>query len=248
MRPLAALEHFLERLFERPGARLFDAGVAPATLARRVERAIDEDRRAGVAGTVAPTRFEIAVDARAAAELAQVPDLERDLAATALAHARRRGYLIPEPPAVKIVAGDRLERGVVVVRAAFAERDARFEDPAPAIEHTRIQPSVASASPRARLRVVGPEGIERHLTVDGGPYTIGRSDDNDLVVPDPLVSRHHARLVPRNGRLVLTDLASRNGTRVNGRAVRDAVLGAGDRIEIGGSVVEVLSPEQPWTR
>ena len=96
--------------------------------------------------------------------------------------------------------------------------------------------------------MVGPEGIERHLTVDGSPYTIGRSEDNNLVVLDPLVSRHHARLVPRNGRLVLTDLASRNGTRVNGRAVRDAVLGAGDRIEIGGTLVEVLSPEQPWIR
>jgi hypothetical protein len=248
MRPLAAFEHFLERLFERPGARLFDAGVAPATLARRVERAIDEERRAGAAGTVAPTRFEVAVDERAAAELAKVPDLERDLAATALAHARRRGYLIPEAPSVKIVAAGGLERGVAVVRAAFAERAGPFQDPVPAIEPTRIHPSAASAAPRARLRVVGPDGVERHLSVEGHPFAIGRGDDNDLVVLDPLVSRHHARLVPRNGRLVLTDLASRNGTRVNGRAVHDAVLGAGDRIEMGGTVVEVLPPERPWTR
>ena len=74
MRPLAALERFLERLFERPGVRLFDVGVAPATLARRIERAIDQERRAGAEGPVAPTRFEVAVDARAAVELARVPN------------------------------------------------------------------------------------------------------------------------------------------------------------------------------
>jgi pSer/pThr/pTyr-binding forkhead associated (FHA) protein len=95
---------------------------------------------------------------------------------------------------------------------------------------------------------VGPDGVERQLRVEGHPFAIGRGDDNDLVLLDPLVSRHHARLVPRNGRLVLTDLASRNGTRVNGRAVRDAVLGAGDRIEMGSTLVEVLPPERTWTR
>lgn len=248
MRPLSAFEHFLERLFERPAARLFRAAVAPATLARRVERAIDEERRAGAAGTVAPTRFEVAVDARAAAELARLPDLERDLAAAALAHARRRGYLIPEPPSVKIVATAGLEPGVAVVRVAFAEGSTSFQELAPPIEPTRIHPSAAAAAPRARLRVVGPDGVERQLSVEGHPFAIGRGDDNDLVVLDPLVSRHHARLVPRNGRLVLTDLASRNGTRVNGRAVRDAVLGAGDRIEMGGTLVEVLPPEPSWTR
>ena len=68
------------------------------------------------------------------------------LAAAALAHARRRGYLIPEPPSVKIVATGGLQRGVAVVRVAFAERAAPFQDPAPAIEPTRIHPSAASAA------------------------------------------------------------------------------------------------------
>jgi pSer/pThr/pTyr-binding forkhead associated (FHA) protein len=53
--------------------------------------------------------------------------------------------------------------------------------------------------------------------------------------------------VPRNGRLVLRDLASRNGTRVNGRAVTEAVLGAGDVVELGATTLHVLVPEVPWT-
>jgi hypothetical protein len=248
MRPLAALERFLERLFERPGARLFDVGVAPATLARRIERAIDQERRPGAEGPVAPTRFEVAVDARAAEELARVPNLEGELAAAALAYARRRGYLIPERPSVAIVASAGLERGAATVRATFAGPIPFLDAAGPAIDRTIVHPFAAVVAPRALLRVVGPDGVERRLAVEGRPLGIGRGADNEVVVADPLLSRHHARIVSRNGRLVLSDLASRNGTRVNGRVVLEAVLGAGDRVELGGTIVDVLPPEGPWTR
>ncbi len=248
MRPLAALERFLERLFERPGARLFDVGVAPATLARRIERAIDQERRPGAEGPVAPTRFEVAVDARAAEELARVPNLEGELAAAALAYARRRGYLIPERPSVAIVASAGLERGAATVRATFAGPIPLLDAAGPAIDRTIVHPLAAVVAPRALLRVVEPDGVERRLAVEGRPLGIGRGADNEVVVADPLLSRHHARIVSRNGRLVLSDLASRNGTRVNGRVVLEAVLGAGDRVELGGTIVDVLPPEGPWTR
>ena len=248
MRSLAALERFLERLFERPGARLFDTGVAPATLARRIERAIDQERRSGAEGRVAPTRFEVAVDARAAEELARVPDLEAELAAAALAHARRRGYVIPERPTVAIVASAGLERGAAAVRATFAGPIPLHDSAGPPSDRTLVHPLAAEAAPSALLRISGPDGVERRLSVEGRPLGIGRGADNDLVVADPLLSRHHARIVPRNGRLVLSDLASRNGTRVNGRAVLEAVLGAGDRVELGGTTIDVLPPTGPWTR
>ena len=248
MRPFTALERFLEWLFERPGARLFDIGIAPATLARRIERAIDEERRPGAEGLVAPTHFEVAVDARAAEELACLPNLEGELAGAALAHARRRGYLIPERPTVAIVASAGLERGAAAVRATFSGPIPLVDSAGPPVDRTLVHAVVAVAAPHALLRVVGPDGTERRLSVEGRPLGIGRGADNELVVADPLLSRHHARIVPRNGRLVLSDLASRNGTRVNGRVVLEAVLGAGDRVELGGTIVDVLPPEAPWTR
>ncbi len=246
MRPLSALERFLERLFERPGARLFDTGVAPATLARRIERAIDEERRTGAEGPIAPTRFEVRVERRAASELARLPELEGDLAAAALAHARRRGYLIPERPSVAIVAASDLPRGAAAIRATFAAPDAWSSPPAAPLDRTRVQHAAAGAPSGALLRVLAPDGTERRLRVEGRPFSIGRDPDNDLVIADRLLSRHHARLVPRNGRLVLGDLGSRNGTRVNGRAIREAVLGAGDRVELGATIVDVLPLEDPW--
>jgi hypothetical protein len=248
MRPFAALERFLERLFERPGARLFDTSVAPATLVRRIERAIDQERRRGPEGQVAPTRFELAVDARAAEALGRLPDLEGQLASAALAHARRRGYLIPERPSVAIIASAALQRGATAVRATVAGTVPPGDAVVPAVDRTLVHRVAGSASPSALLRVVGPDGVERRLAVGDWPFGIGRDDDNALVVVDPLLSRHHARIVRRNGRLVLGDLASRNGTRVNGRLVLEAVLGPGDRVELGGTTIEILAPERPWTR
>ncbi len=247
MRPFAALERLLERIFERPGARLFDIGVAPATLARRIERAIDQERRAGAEGTVAPTRFTVTVDARAAVELASVANLETELAAAALAHARRRGYLIPERPSVAIVASTAVDRGATTVRATFAGPAPLRDTPGPVGEQTLVHRLATPAAPTAILRVRAPDGTERSVPLEARPIGIGRGEDNDIVVADPLLSRHHVRILPRNGRLVVLDLASRNGTRVNGRAVTEAVLGPGDLVELGGTTLHVLAPEIPWT-
>jgi hypothetical protein len=94
-------------------------------------------------------------------------------------------------------------------------------------------------SPRACLRVTTPDGIERTIEVDGTALNIGRAPDNGLVIGDARVSRRHGRLQARHGALVYADLGSTNGTRVNGIRVDEIVLGAGDRILLGDTVVVV---------
>ncbi len=93
--------------------------------------------------------------------------------------------------------------------------------------------------PRARLRVTTPDGTERTIEVDGTALSIGRAPDNGLVIGDSRVSRRHGRLQARHGALVYADLGSTNGTRVNGIRVDEIVLGAGDRILLGDTVVVV---------
>jgi hypothetical protein len=95
------------------------------------------------------------------------------------------------------------------------------------------------SAPAAKLRVVGRDGDERVHEFDGSGLTIGRAADNDLVLPDSRVSRHHARIAGRRGTLVYADLGSTNGSRVNGVPVGELVLGAGDRIEVGDTVIIV---------
>jgi len=73
----------------------------------------------------------------------------------------------------------------------------------------------------------------------GAPMHIGRAPDCELVLKDSRVSRRHARLQARGGVLVLTDLGSTNGTRVNGHRITEMVLGAGDRIHVGETTIVV---------
>jgi pSer/pThr/pTyr-binding forkhead associated (FHA) protein len=95
------------------------------------------------------------------------------------------------------------------------------------------------SSPAARLRVIESDGAEHVCEFDGSSLTIGRAADNELVLADGRVSRHHARVTGRRGTLVYTDLGSTNGSRVNGAPVGELVLGAGDRIELGDTVLVV---------
>src|SRR5512146_925531 len=62
---------------------------------------------------------------------------------------------------------------------------------------------------------------------------IGRSSDNDIVVADPAVSRHHAELRIAVGTARIVDLDSNNGTYVNGQRVASAQLADGDLISVG---------------
>jgi ABC transport system ATP-binding/permease protein len=68
---------------------------------------------------------------------------------------------------------------------------------------------------------------------DGRRLSIGRDPANDLVLDDPNVSRLHAEVVRSEGSVLLRDLSSRNGTRVDGERVERARLVAGSEIGIG---------------
>ncbi len=71
------------------------------------------------------------------------------------------------------------------------------------------------------------------ITPNSTEILIGRGNDCDLSIPDPLVSRHHARMYldQSGGRIV--DLQSDNGTWVNGNRVRETSLNEGDLVEMG---------------
>src|SRR3954464_5722237 len=64
--------------------------------------------------------------------------------------------------------------------------------------------------------------------------TIGRQDGNTIRLTERNVSRRHARLVKENGSLVIEDLGSYNGVRVNGEKITEKTkIKEGDLVEIG---------------
>ncbi|HVL15891.1 MAG TPA: FHA domain-containing protein [Gemmata sp.] len=69
------------------------------------------------------------------------------------------------------------------------------------------------------------------------PVTIGREEGNGLRLNDERVSRFHAKVQVEDGDIILTDLDSTNGTRVNGTAIQIRRLRAGDQVSIGRTML-----------
>lgn len=88
----------------------------------------------------------------------------------------------------------------------------------------------------AKIFFVGLDGAEKSYRLQTHrPFTLGRDPGNDIVLRDPKVSRHHAEIVFERGFFVLHDLASANGTFVNGKRIRVAPLTHGARLRIGNT-------------
>ena len=76
------------------------------------------------------------------------------------------------------------------------------------------------------------------------PVTIGREEGNLLRLNDERVSRFHAKVQHDNGEIILTDLESTNGTKVNGNVIQIRRLRPGDRVGVGRSVLLYGSEEE----
>jgi hypothetical protein len=272
MGPLAAVERFLERLFERQSARLFRTSIRPVQVQRRLERTMEEGRVRDGVRTVVPHQFDIHLNPDDLDALrAAAPELAATIADAALAFARSHGYTLLDRPVVAIRADRTVATGDVVVDSI--ERHPGSVD-GPAVDahgsmagdgerqpdriHGATRSSAASGDldrppsnetavfvvpgidgPRATIREIRPDHSSRTISFDGRPLTIGRANDNAVVLRDGRASRHHARIDARRGSLVLSDLGSTNGSFVNDRRVESIALGEGDRIRVGTTTLLV---------
>ena len=83
-------------------------------------------------------------------------------------------------------------------------------------------------------------GAERRESFDRAEINVGRVQGNDLMLPKGNVSKRHARLILRDGRFIVTDLKSTNGTYVNGRKIgQPTIVREGDKIYIGDFVLRI---------
>ena len=72
------------------------------------------------------------------------------------------------------------------------------------------------------------------------PIIIGRAGELDIVLVEDMVSRKHAKLTFSDGKFLLEDLGSTNGTYVNGEKVQAAIVQEGDRILVGTSIFKLM--------
>jgi pilus assembly protein CpaF len=94
-------------------------------------------------------------------------------------------------------------------------------------------------------------GAERRELFDKNEVVVGRLQGNDLMLQKSNVSKRHAKLLFHNGRFIVADMESTNGTYVNGRRIgKPTIVREGDKIYVGDFVLRceagpgvVLAPE-----
>ena len=86
------------------------------------------------------------------------------------------------------------------------------------------------------------DGEEVEFTLATSPLLIGRDEDADIRVDEPLVSRAHARIEKRGSAFFVLDLGSTNLTRVNGEAVVERELRDGDELRFARARCRFVSP------
>ncbi len=82
------------------------------------------------------------------------------------------------------------------------------------------------------------EGME--YPIDKTRAVIGRDRDTQIALKDPLVSRQHAAILFQDGRFLLKDLDSTNGTQINGASIKEADLRHGDTFRVGDTVLQFI--------
>ena len=220
---LARFERALERIVEGSVAGVFRLRVQPAEIGRRLERAMLDGRVTSVGTSLVPNLYEVRLHPEDAArftswEQALSREMETWLAELAFA----RGLSTVGPIQVRLVEDASVSRRSVQAEGRFASGaaptgDSLWSDRGP-FRPLRLRP-VDSGMPQVSLV--------------SSPVRVGRAADNDLVLTDPEVSRHHARLEPDGQGWRAIDLGSTNGTWVNGVRVDAGAITAGDEIAFG---------------
>jgi hypothetical protein len=244
---LSRLETFFERLFEAPAGRL-GARLQPVSLAKRIERAMDTTKSFREDGVIVPNHYVLHLHPTDYARFESYRgSLEDDLAHGILGRARHERYTLVARPRVRLVADDGVPRGDIRVAANVVDDEGdrvRDDRPLPASSDTMVfaRPGHEVAAPESARRaylLVKTDGAEPvQFDLGGALISIGRASDNDVIVDDGLVSRHHCQLKLQHGAYSFADLGSRNGSWVNGQPVNEVALGPGDLIRIGSTEIE----------
>lgn len=208
---LQQFERRLERLVEGVFARAFKGGLQPVELGRRLTREMDASRTLGVRGTITPNHFAFALSPKDLARFSSFEEaLRRELAETAREHARAEGYTFVGPVEVALESDEHMSPGTFLLSGD--------------VVGTPGGPAGALVLPDKTRVVLGED-----------PLTIGRLPECDVTLADKNVSRRHAEVRRKDGDIVVVDLGSTNGTRVNGAGVKERVLADGDVITVGGT-------------
>jgi hypothetical protein len=254
---LRAIEQKIEGLVEGVFGRAFKTNVQPVELARKLVKEMDDHRTVSVSRVYVPNEYSIYLSTHDRGQFQAYEDsLKLELQEYLAEHARREGYVMLSPPSVLFTTDADLGIGTFGIATRMVQRGrtkaADAPAPKPGAAATMVyRPAAAAAASAEEGAEVPVERESVWLSVDGERYPVdkkvmvlGRSQDCDVQLADPNVSRRHAELRQEETSYWIVDLGSTNGMEVNGRRLRQAKLEGGDRVTLGSTDV-VFERELP---
>jgi hypothetical protein len=240
---LDRFEQSFERAVEGSIGRVFRSKVQPAEIGRKLERAMTSNQLIGVDSTLVPNEYKVFLNPKDLAPFSgYLPGLCRQMETWLQEVVDDRGFTTIDRIRVQIESSETAPRRAVGVSATTVDRPPVLKpEPAAAVQETRLFQIARQPSGKRLLTLKFEQG--RHagseFVIRKQSITVGRSLENDLVLDSPDVSRRHARLDAVGASMMLTDLGSTNGTKVNGRAVRVRAIAVGDQVTFGLSTAVV---------
>ncbi len=237
---LSQLEARLQSLIEGSAARLFPAGGRGGgpyqELGARLVQAMRANIHPQADGSMwAPNVYLLLLPPARAREMQANPAILDELARLLHQAGEEAGLRFPSPPVIKIV-----EDSSIAPKQGHIQAQYHLEH----LVETYIMDSgakeeAAQADEKAFLIVNGTQVYP----LDGSMVSLGRSQENQIVLDDPRVSRVHAQLRLVNGRYHVFDLDSTGGTFVNAQSIKQSPLYPGDVISLAGIPV-IFGQEQ----
>jgi hypothetical protein len=209
----AKIEQLCASLIERAFAKSFPSDLEPAQIARKLVATMEAQTRDDEGRLRAPGSYAV-----------YVSPADYDRLQEHQAYLERAWANLLRDLAAKV--GVEFDKG-----KARVSMSARETVPLGAIEiDTGMRPRATA------FRLLTVEGVPPGAVYAvEGTSRIGRSDDNDIVLNDPSVSRAHAVVEVAAGRVTLRDLDSTNGTFLNSRRIRAEALRDGDELQLGNT-------------
>ncbi len=245
MNALKRFEDWLARLLEGGLASLLGAQIQPVDIAKRLAEYMEDHRTIGAGRRYVPNNFRVYLSPGTLAGFASFQSaLQDELGGFLNARARELGYHFVGRVRVNLLADETLRRERVRIEADLVDREGLvLPGPSQTTEAISVAPTVTPHDQAAALVVNG-----RRVPLETASRVgLGRALDNDLILDDSSISRHHARLVARGRSWFLEDLNSTNGSFVNGRRVEFKFLRPGDEIRLGKVTLQFEETEVPRT-
>lgn len=248
MKLLDFLERSVERVIQGPVDSIFRQEIQPAEIEKRLERAMLDNRRRASGANIMPNAYLVGLSPEDYEAIEPYKgSLVRRLESWLTDRADQHDGTLFDRIQVEIEESERARRRRPIIEAtitdigASAMSNPRGRSGTPAPQQTQNY-QVAGPSAACSLRLLTGPNAGSTFTIPQGQSLLGRSTDADIRLDASDVSRSHLRIERYGQQVIITDLGSTNGTRVNGEPVQRATLRNGDEILVGTQALRFLIP------